>query len=71
MWISPPASGTSRWITPGISASPRVYATNARSTASMQTSIGNAARTSASRSTRTVPLIGGASLGVDAPVNLG
>src|SRR5437667_8211881 len=48
-WISPPASGTSRWITSGLSAAPLEYATNAASTASMQADIGSAARTSPSR----------------------
>src|SRR5262245_5582496 len=53
MWISPRASGTSRWITAGSSASPPLYATNAASTASMHADIGSAARTSASRRIRT------------------
>src|SRR5215468_3124181 len=52
-WISPRASGTSRWITAGSSARPPLYATNAASTASIQAAIGSAARTSVSRSTRT------------------
>src|SRR5437667_11043499 len=48
-WISPPASGTSRWITSGLSAAPLEYATNAASTASTQADIGSAARTSPPR----------------------
>src|SRR5439155_21218768 len=50
---SPADSGTSRWITPGGSASPFEYAANADSSASTHAGRSIAARTSAPRSTRT------------------
>ena len=53
-WISPLASGTSRWITLGSSARPALYSTNAACTASIHAAIGNASRTSSRRRIRTL-----------------